>query len=155
MALNVASAEGMEGAFRGSNLSKWLHSREHNIEQQKMWKCLIVFLQGLLLASRNPAGLVAFGSLLAEPHLPVNATRLSREAALQKMVLEACGTSTLQISLLCKSLKWQKTLPKNATTWQIFPKVQWATLGLVFLFPSSPHKDLILLCLKFQGDYVA
>lgn len=111
MALNVASAGRIEGPFQKSNLSKWLHIGEHNTEQQKIWKCLIVSPKCLLLASRGPAGLVAFGSLLAELHLPDNHECYEplMESCSQKMSLEACGTSTPQISLLYKSLTWQKT----------------------------------------------
>lgn len=135
MALNVASAGGMEGPFRGSNLFKWLHSGEHNTEQQKIWKCPIVSLKFLLSAPRGPAGLVAFGSLLAEPHLPDiwECYVPLMESCSQKMVLEACGTSTSQISLLCKSLKWQENPPKKYHGDKYFLKCnQWAALGLFF-----------------------
>lgn len=134
MAWNVASAGGMEGPFKGNNLFKWLHGGEHNTEQQKIWKCLIVSLKCLLLASRGPAGLVAFGSLLAEPHLPdiCECYVPLMGSCSQKMVLEACGTSTPQNSLLCNSLKWQKTSQKMPR-WQIFPKVQSvSSTGIVF-----------------------
>lgn len=109
MALNVPSAGGMEGLFNGSNLSKWLRSGEQNTQQQKIWKCLLVSLKCLLLASRGPAGLGASGSLWAEPHLPDNCECYVplMESCSQKMVLEACATITPQIPLLCKSLKWQ------------------------------------------------
>lgn len=140
--------------LKGNNLSKWLRSRERNTKQQKIWKCVLVSLWCFLLAIRNSAGLVAFGSLLTEPHLPANCKCYMpcMESCSQKMFLDAWGTSTPQISLLCKSLKWQK----NCHGDKYFLKYNWwAAPGLFFLFSSSHCKDLIVPCLKFQGDYVA
>lgn len=134
MALNVPSAGGVEGLFNGSNLSKWLRSGEQNTQQQKIWKCLLVSLKCLLLASRGPAGLGASGSLWAEPHLPDNCECYVplMESCSQKMVLEAFATITPQIPLLCKSLKCNKTSQKMPWR-QICPKLQSvSSTGTVF-----------------------
>lgn len=157
MALNVASAGEVEGLFKGNNLSKWLHIGEHNTELQRTWKCLIVSLKCLLLAPRGPAGLVAFGSLLAEPHLPDNlsATCLSWKAALWRWFLKQMQQAPLRFHFYARASNGNKASQKCHGD-KYFPKCyHWAELALFFLFFSSPHKDLILPCLKFQGDYVA